>query len=144
MPPTQMSQQQLAMQAQQQQMAMGMSGSGAMSAQQYHMVMMQKHQQHMKAMMQQRAAMMYQSYPNGAMSQQQYFMHMQKMQQSRFANGVDPAFMSGQRMMAMRAAPMAPGSMMEPIPPTGPYPAYSQGMQSFAAQQQYVGQFTMN
>ncbi|VDM69015.1 unnamed protein product, partial [Strongylus vulgaris] len=53
MPPAQMSQQQLAMQAQQQQMAMGMSG-GAMPAQQYHMVMMQKHQRHMKAVMQQR------------------------------------------------------------------------------------------
>lgn len=36
-------------------MAMGMAGPGAaMSAQQYHMAMMQKHQQHMKVMMQQR------------------------------------------------------------------------------------------
>ncbi|VDK73337.1 unnamed protein product [Cylicostephanus goldi] len=90
---------------------------------------------------------MYQGYPNGAMSQQQYFMHMQKMQQSRFASGMDPsnpAFMGGQRMMGMRGGPMAPGSMMEPMAPTGPYPAYSQGMQPFAPQQQYVGQFTMN
>ncbi|KAK6025659.1 MamL-1 domain protein [Ostertagia ostertagi] len=118
--------------------------------QQYHMVMMQKHQQHMKAMMQQRAAMMYQGYPNGAnMSQQQYFMHMQKMQQARFASGVDPsasAFMSGQRMMGMRGAPMsAAGPMMEPMPPAGGYPSgYPQGMQPFPPQQQYVGQFSMN
>ncbi|ETN72570.1 MamL-1 domain protein [Necator americanus] len=144
-------QQQFAMQAQQQQqMAMGVGGAGAaMSAQQYHMVMMQKHQQHMKAMMQQRAALMYQNYPNGAaaMSQQQYFMHMQKMQQTRFANGVDPsasAFMGSQRVMGMRGGPVAPGSMMEPMAPTGGYPGYAQGMQSFAAQQQYVGQFSMN
>nr|CDJ94882.1 unnamed protein product [Haemonchus contortus] len=144
-------QQQMAMQAHhQQQMMMGVGGAGgAMSAQQYHMVMMQKHQQ-MKAMMHQRAAMMYQGYPNGAsMSQQQYFMHMQKMQQTRFASGVDPsapAFMSGQRMMGMRGAPMGPpGPMMEPMAPPGGYPAgYSQGMQPFPPQQQYVGQFSMN
>ncbi|KAK6038139.1 hypothetical protein COOONC_24356 [Cooperia oncophora] len=103
-----------------------------------------------KAMMQQRAAMMYQGYPNGAsMSQQQYFMHMQKMQQTRFASGVDPsasAFMSSQRMMSMRGAPMsAAGPMMEPMAPTGGYPSgYSQGMQPFPPQQQYVGQFSMN
>ncbi|PIO61225.1 hypothetical protein TELCIR_17258 [Teladorsagia circumcincta] len=145
-------QQQMAIQAHhQQQMMMGVAGAGGtMSAQQYHMVMMQKHQQHMKAVMQQRAAMIYQGYPNGAnMSQQQYFMHMQKMQQARFASGVDPsasAFMSAQRMMGMRGAPMsAAGPMMEPMPPTGGYPSgYSQGMQSFPPQQQYVGQFSMN
>ncbi|EYC25080.1 hypothetical protein Y032_0012g1688 [Ancylostoma ceylanicum] len=145
----QMSQQQLAMQAQQQQMAMGMGGAGTMNAQQYHMVMMQKHQQHMKAMMQQRAALMYQNYPNGAaaVSQQQYFMHMQKMQQTRFMNGADPStstFIGSQRMMSMRGGAMASGSMMESMAPTSGYPGYPQGMQSFAAQQQYVGQFSMN
>ncbi|VDM67260.1 unnamed protein product [Strongylus vulgaris] len=52
--------------------------------------------------------------------------------------------MNNQRMMGMRGGPMPPGSLMEPMPSTGPYPPYSQGMQPFAPQQQYVGQFTMN
>ncbi|KAJ1346778.1 hypothetical protein KIN20_001677 [Parelaphostrongylus tenuis] len=142
----QISQQQMIIQAQhQQQMAMAMSRPGApMNAQQYHMAMLQKHQQNVKAMMHQRAGMMYHSYPNGAaMSQQQYLMHMQKMQQSRFHNGIDPSdpgFMSTQRMIGMRGSQIGSGipSAMEPM---GTYPPYSH---TFAPQQQYVGQFSMN
>lgn len=135
-------------QQQQQQMAMAMGGGpgAAMNAQQYHMAMIQKHQQNVKAMMQQRAAM-YHGYPNGAaMSRQQYFMHMQKMQQTRFHNGIDhsePAFMSNQRMVGMRGSQIGAGvaATMEPMAGSGTYPQYSQ---TFAAQQQYVGQFSMN
>uniref|UniRef100_A0A0K0DHY1 MamL-1 domain-containing protein n=1 Tax=Angiostrongylus cantonensis TaxID=6313 RepID=A0A0K0DHY1_ANGCA len=150
MPSAQMSQQQMLMQAQQQQqqmaMAMGGGPGAAMNAQQYHMAMIQKHQQNVKAMMQQRAAM-YHGYPNGAaMSRQQYFMHMQKMQQTRFHNGIDhsePAFMSNQRMVGMRGSQIGAGvaATMEPMAGSGTYPQYSQ---TFAAQQQYVGQFSMN